>query len=415
MAEYNVRVQLEPVIAGFSEKVRNALKNQAPIKIKLDVDSNSLSLAKAKLQNQLNSIRASHKDAYNNSVVGLMDDAVQKMVRTFDGSKVSAAKVQVGMGQLRNEVKETEQAIRTTTSSTDNLGTSIIKVVGKIAMWGIATTVLYGTLKKIKEGVQYVKDLDTEMTNIGMAMGQTTDQISNLSLEFNDMARELGVTTLEVARGATAWIRQGKSAAETMEFLRSSTMMSKLGNLEAADATDKLIAVTNAYNISAKDSIKVVDVLIDLDNRFATSTSEISAAMQKSASMSKLAGVSYQDLASYIAVISATTRQSGETIGQAMKTIFARMEQVKAGANIDQEGEAINNVEKVLLANGIALRDDVDSFRDMSAVLQDGAVKYKELAASGDTVAQQQIIGAIAGKLRMPERMVTYGQYNAYP
>ena len=43
-------------------------------------------------------------------------------------------------------------------------------------------------------------------------------------------------------------------------------MMSKLGNLEAADATDKLIAVTNAYNISAKDSIQVVDTLIGLDN-----------------------------------------------------------------------------------------------------------------------------------------------------
>jgi len=149
-------------------------------------------------------------------------------------------------------------------------------------------------------------------------------------------------------------------------MLASSTRMSKLGNLEAADATDKLIAVTNAYNISAKDSMRIVDVLIALDNKFATSTSEIAAAMQKSASMSKLAGVSYQDLASYITVISATTRQSGETIGQAMKTIFARMEQVKAGANIDAEGESINNVEKVLLANGIALRDDVHSFRDMS-------------------------------------------------
>ena len=174
--------------------------------------------------------------------------------------------------------------------------------------------------------------------------------------------------------------------------------MSKLGNLEAADATDKLIAVTNAYNISANDSIGVVDTLISLDNAFATSTGEISAAMQKAASMAKLAGVSYQDLASYITVISATTRQSGETIGQAMKTIFARMEQVKAGASIDEEGEAINNVEKVLLDNGIALRDNANQFRDMSDVLQDVAVEYKELGEAGNTVQQQQIIGAIAGK-----------------
>ena len=85
------------------------------------------------------------------------------------------------------------------------------------------------------------------------------------------------------------------------------------------------------------------------------------------------------------------------------------MEQVKAGSDIDAEGESLNNVEKVLLSNGIKLREDNDTFRDMSAVLQDVAVKYKELGATGNTVAQQQIVGAIAGKQRMPERMVTYG------
>ena len=73
------------------------------------------------------------------------------------------------------------------------------------------------------------------------------------------------------------------------------------------------------------------------------------------------------------------------------------MEQVRAGASIDEEGNAINQVEKVLLANGIKLREDNNTFRDMSDVLQDVAVRYKELAASGNTVAQQQVIGAIAG------------------
>jgi TP901 family phage tail tape measure protein len=245
--------------------------------------------------------------------------------------------------------------------------------------------------------MEYIFDLNKQMTNIGMVTGQNQNQLANMASKFNDMAKEFGVTTLTVAEGATEFIRQGKTVAETNELLRNSIMMGKLGNIEAKDATDKLIAVTNAYNISAKDSIKVVDVLVSLDNKFATSTAEIASAMQKSSSMAKLAGVSYQDLASYITVISATTRQSGETIGQALKTVFARMEQVKAGAKIDEEGEAINNVEKVLLTQGIRLRDNNEQFRDMSDVLQDVAVKYKELGKQGKDVEQQQIIGAIAG------------------
>ena len=74
------------------------------------------------------------------------------------------------------------------------------------------------------------------------------------------------------------------------------------------------------------------------------------------------------------------------------------MESVKAGAAIDNEGEAINDVEKVLIANGIQLRDGLNTFRDMDTVLSEVAVKYKELGEAGNTVAQGQILTAIAGQ-----------------
>ena len=44
----------------------------------------------------------------------------------------------------------------------------------------------------------------------------------------------------------------------------------------------------------------------------------------------------------------------------------------------------------------------------MSDVLADVAIKYKELGAQGRDVEQAQILGAIAGKQRMPEYVVTH-------
>jgi TP901 family phage tail tape measure protein len=394
-----IKAQLEQ--ADIQAQLNQLQSKMKPIKVKIQTnvaDVDKLNISTGKMQNQLDAIRIRNKDAYKTQPVQDMDKKVQGLINSYDGSKKAMGEFQVANGQLKNKVLETNGALSTATQSTDNFGTALIKDIGKMVQWAVAGTLIYGTLKQIGDGIQYIKDLDKELTNIGMVTGQTQERLVGMASGFNNMAKQLGVSTLDVAKGATEWIRQGKTAAETTELLRSSTMMSKLGNLEAADATDKLIAVTNAYNISAKDSIDVVSTLVALDNSFATSTAEISEGMQKSASMAKLAGVSYKDLASYITVISATTRQSGETIGQAMKTIFARMEQVKAGAKIDEEGEAINNVEKVLLKNGIALRDNANQFRDMSDVLQDVAVRYQQLGISGDTVAQQQIVGAIAGK-----------------
>jgi len=243
----------------------------------------------------------------------LLKATIQKITQADLDAAARGLKIPVsskGTNELNNAFKNVE-------ATNKNIVTDLSKNVKKVAEWGIATTMVYGALQEIRKAMEYIFDLNKQMTNIGMVTGQNQNQLANMASKFNDMAKELGTTTLAVAEGATEFIRQGKTAAETSEFLRNSTMMSKLGNLEAADATDKLIAVTNAYNISAKESIEVVDVLISLDNQFATSTSEIAAAMQKSSSMAKLAGVSYKDLASYVAVISSTTRQSGETIGQA--------------------------------------------------------------------------------------------------
>jgi TP901 family phage tail tape measure protein len=102
-----------------------------------------------------------------------------------------------------------------------------------------------------------------------------------------------------------------------MTLLKNSTMLSTLGNLEATDATSKLTAVVNAYNVSAEDSIKIVDTLIELDNILAANTAGIADGMQKASSMAKQAGVSYQNLASYIGVVISNTQQAGDTVGQA--------------------------------------------------------------------------------------------------
>jgi TP901 family phage tail tape measure protein len=55
-----------------------------------------------------------------------------------------------------------------------------------------------------------------------------------------------------------------------------------------------------------------------LDNQAATSSGEIAAAMQRSAATAEGAGVTFEELASIITVLSETTRMSGETIGTSL-------------------------------------------------------------------------------------------------
>jgi len=75
-----------------------------------------------------------------------------------------------------------------------------------------------------------------------------------------------------------------------------------------------------------------------------------------------------------------------------------RMENVKIGKFLDDEGNQISDVEKVLNSLDVELRDNNLQFRNMGEVLEDTMVVWKQLGAEGRTVEQQMIAVAFAGQ-----------------
>ena len=114
-------------------------------------------------------------------------------------------------------------------------------------------------------------------------------------------------------------------------------MLSKLGALDSAQATEYLTAILNGFNMKGEDAVKVVDKLVAIDNIAATSAGEMATAMQYSSAIAKETGISFENLAAMIGAVSSNTRLSAEVIGQAFKTMAVRMQSVKAG-EIDETG-----------------------------------------------------------------------------
>ena len=82
------------------------------------------------------------------------------------------------------------------------------------------------------------------------------------------------------------------------------------------------------------------------------------------------------------------------------------MDYKKAGVDIDDEGESLNNVEKVLNKFDIKLRDSMHEFRNMEDVIDEVGQKWKNF----NSVQQQQIATAIAGETA-PEHIEIYGWF----
>lgn len=235
--------------------------------------------------------------------------------------------------------------------------------------------------------------LNDAMTDVQMVTGGQATQTQNLAKEYSNLAQEYGATTVEVANGASEWLRQGKTAEETTELLKASLTMSKVGAIEQAEATELLTSTMNGYKMSVEEAMHVVDALSAVDLAAATSVEEIAKAMQKTQNIARTAGVSFEKLVGWIAQVSETTRQAPELIGTSFKSLFSRLENVAAGKDVDEYGESLNDSEKVLKKYGITMRNAEGDFRNMGAVIDEIAQKWDTLQKK----EQDQISTAVAG------------------
>ena len=278
----------------------------------------------------------------------------------------------------------------------------------KIFQWTVSGGLLFGAIGQIKEGIQTINSLNKSMTDIQMITGMSASKVGNLTKQYSDLASQLHETTTSIMTASEEFLRAGNSADETASLLKASTVMSKIAGQTQEESAQSLISIMNAYKMKASDMMSVVDKLVAVDNTSATSTEELSTAIQKTAASAQESGVSFSQLVSWIGEVSSVSRQSADTIGTAFNSIFSRYEKVKAGANTDDQGEAVNDVEKVLKKFDISIRDQSNNFINFNTVLTEVANKWSTL----NTVERGQISTALAGTKQRNQFLILMQNFN---
>ena len=291
-------------------------------------------------------------------------------------SKLSAAdsvdfnNLKRGFNEIQAEAKQMgltgSKAAQEMKSQFDSMLSSVISV-----------TAAMQTFRKM---VGTARELDTSLFNLQVATGSTREETKALLETYNQMAKELGATTTDIADGADAWLRQGKSIEEANSLVKDSMILSKIGMIDATDATEDLTAVLNGYKMEAQSALEVVSKLSAVDLESASDAGGLAESMSRTATAANLAGISIDELIDMIATLKDVTQASDEELGNAIKSIVFRYSQIKTNKFIDYEtGEDLSNVETVLGKIGIKIRDGLTDYRDLSDVLTELAGKYDKL------------------------------------
>lgn len=261
-------------------------------------------------------------------------------------------------------------------------------------------TGIYGVLQNVieeipRQMVQYVADVDAEMTNLQMATGATDAEAKELMKTYSEMGKELKTLGTDIAASSTEWLKQGKSIQETQKLTKDSIVLSKIGDMSSEDATKTITAAMKSYELAESEVMGFIDQISAIDMASATDVSGLSNAFNEVAANAKVAGVETEKLLSYAAVIGETSQEEMASVGTALNAIFSRMGNIKLSRLKDYENgeEDLSNVETVLKKNSIALRDAAGQFREFDDVLAETASKWEQF----DSVTQRAVANAFSG------------------
>ena len=288
--------------------------------------------------------------------------------------------------------------------------TKLMATMMNTARWMISSAILTRFISGISSAFNYAKDLNRELTNIRIVTGYTKEEVDGLARSANKMAKELKKSTLEVVKGQLIYQQQGDSmalSAKKAEITIKATATA-LG-ASAQEMSNYLTAVWNSYKVGESQLESFVDKANALGARTAVNQQEIFTAMEKSAAAAAAVGVEYDQLGATIATIGSVTRNSAETIGTTLKTVYARIGDLKINGE-DEDGIGYGQVSSGLKKLGIDILDAQGDLRDMGEVIEEIGDKYQYWTEAQQAAAVQ----LIAGKRQYTQMLALFENWDMY-
>ena len=398
-------LKLKDSVKGLTEEQREAINSFASSKdLQSKIDSSNIT---ANAQQAWSNLTAKVHDYINRvEYAASRDDEAARGLKEL--RELANSTDYRGYDELKKKLAEVQHHINKCDLATETWGQKMIKTFGSRVRSALAGIMVAKVGQYIRDVYNNVVDLDEAVVNLQIATGKTREETKLLVKEYAGLAKQLGATTNDIADSADTWLRQGYSEEQTDTLIKNSTMLSKLGKMDAESASKALTSAMNGYKVAVKDSISIVDKFTAVDMEAAASAGDIATAMAETATSADVAGVSMDKLIGYITVVKEVTQDGAESVGTFYKTLFARMNNVAAGKFVDDEtGESLNDVETVLHKLGIDLRNANGEFRKSADVLDEVASRW----SSFDNTAQHAIATAFAGTRQQEKFIVLMENY----
>lgn len=275
--------------------------------------------------------------------------------------------------------------------------------------WQLSSSLLHGLISGFSSAIGYAKDLNASLNHIQIVTGQSSEQMAEFAKYANKAAKELRSTTVAYTDAALIYYQQGLKGKAVTDRADTTVKLANVTGESAETVSQWMTAVWNNFDDGSKKLEYYADVMTALGAATASSSDEIAQGLEKFAAVADTVGLSYENATAALATITATTRQSADVVGTALKTLFARIQDLDLGKTLE-DGTTLGSYSESLAKVGINIKDASGQLKDMDIILDEMGNKWKEL----DQDQQVALAKNVAGIRQYTQLIALMDNYDFY-
>lgn len=380
-----------------------ALKNA----IKTDELSQKVDL----LRQQINAFEQSNPRAAN-----IYAEVFERLKKALDSVANSG-----DLKKIQNEFRSLKITIDQAGVSGKTFGQRMQDAFKRMSSYLGVTSMMMYTVRAVREIINNVKELDTQMVRLRRVTEETDTTYKNMFNNAVKSAKELNTSVKDIIESTAEFAKLGfdtQTSAKLSELANMYNRVGELGSIETA--TKDLVSAINGFkDLTADDAETIIDVMDNIGNRFPVAAKDLGEILQRSSASLSEANNSMQEAVALGTAGFAVTQDAAK-VGTALKTLSLRIR--GATTQLEQDGldtegmiTATADLRKLVLAStGVdILEKDQQTFRstyeilvDISKVWQDiGDLERSALLQKLAGKQQAQVLAAILNNGEMLEQV----------
>ena len=334
-----------------------------------------------------------------NPQTGLLDlNKFQKQLNGLSLSQLEQSMSKVGatgqqaFGNMIGQIGRMDTSFKSISSFADK----IFNTMGNTVRWGITASIFQTIQNSLYRAVDYVQELDSSLNNIRIVTNASNEDMRNFALYANEAAQAVGASTTSFTNAAQLYAQNGFNEEDYSRLALITQKVANVTQQDTATVSEQITALMEGYHMSIDQVEKSLGGMSVVAAASAADLEELATAEQKVASTANTLGVSHEQLTAQIGTIVSVTRQAPESVGNAMRTLYARIADLQMGETLE-DGTSLGELSGTLADIGINVTDAEGNLRNLGDVLEELQGKWGDLSN-----AQQIALGTkLAGKYQL--------------